>query len=197
MPVPNQDPAGVRRGPLWEQLGLRGAPRLCRAGGRLEAGGRRARPSDGLIGGRGALSGGPGAQRAGGGEAPAWGWQITAAPRPAPAPPLAPGPAPQAAAGAAPAESPPGAVSPADQPLTQLRRREPRESPPAASPPLPARGGFGVRGSCRGGAAQRRLQEEAKPPPPGGGSRPCLGRGLWGSRWPSALPSPGVHMLSR
>lgn len=108
MPVPNQDPAG---GPPRSAVGAAGAAGRAApvpGRGRLEAGGRSARPSDGLIGSRGALSGGPGAQRAGGGEAPAWGSQITAAPSPAPAPPRAPGPAPRAAADAVPSESPRG-----------------------------------------------------------------------------------------
>ena len=174
MPVPNQDPSG---GPSRSAVGTAGAsgravpvPGL----GRLEPGGRRARPSDGLIGSRGSLSGCPGAQLSGRGEEPAWGSQITAAPSPAPAPPpWAPGPAHQAASGDG-------------QPL-------PKGAPEGGgegricSPPLPHGPAGGPRGSSRGKASQRRLQETKTP---GGGSVPCMGRRLWGSRWPSVLTSP-------
>ena len=145
MPVPNQDPSG---GPSRSAVGTAGAsgravpvPGL----GRLEPGGRRARPSDGLIGSRGSLSGCPGAQLSGRGEEPAWGSEITAAPSPAPAPPpWAPGPAHQAASGTA-------------TPFRKVRRRE------------EAKGGSARHLSLTGRPAGRAGPPEARPPR--GGSR--------------------------
>lgn len=129
MPVPNQDPAGVRRGQLWEQLGLRDAPRLCRAGAVWRQAAAARGPPTALSAAEARYRAAPELSARAEGRRPPGARRLQQRPRRLPLPRERPAPLPPGSGRRTPCREPPGAVSQAGQSLTELRRRGARGAP--------------------------------------------------------------------